>query len=613
MKFRNYQVMNRLIKILFLFILISGCNKSGTGEGKDDSSETILTTKTLFSTAIQNEQGVVAIDSTGMTINNSFPGFTKISQGSIIVGEKFALAPFGFARKVISVSDNGTGKILATAPAFMTDIFLQADINYNGGFANINDTIHSGKPADDSYFEFQVDKILKDFDGNSGTDYDQIRLSGTAKFRISRTSFAWKKSKENTKVQSAKLAIEVEDLSAFNITVGTKAEDRWIYPGLSYILPIEFYVPTPFGVPLPVYLPTNISVAASGEISLDFGITATFKSNGKFVIGAEYKEGVWNNISGGTFAPALNINNSSIGFSGEIGFYPLDIKAEIYPYYQKNITASIGAKAGIKLKGAVNNQSLNTDVDLEASVEGGIDVDFADWMGIDANFLLNKVIAAKNLAHNVVPFVVPTNGLIAYYPLDGNASDLSGNNNNGTINGGISVTADRKNIAGKAFLFNGFDSYILIPPSSTLNSITAQSDATFTCWFKTDSWNNVGGHISKNNNGNDLHYRFLINETGTLLQVEQPYAYGNYPALAANRWYHFAAVKSGNTARFYLDGTLINETAMLNDHWASDFNTNLEIGRDAHGPVEYTRGAFDEIRIYNRALSQSEIQLMKNL
>lgn len=204
-------------------------------------------------------------------------------------------------------------------------------------------------------------------------------------------------------------------------------------------------------------------------------------------------------------------------------------------------------------------------------------------------------------------------GLIAYYPLDGSAIDLSGSNNNGTVNGGVSFTTDRKNITGKACLFNGFDSYILIPPSLTLNSITAQSDATFTCWFKTDSWNNVGGHISKNNNGNDLHYRFLINETGTLLQVEQPYAYGNYPALSVNRWFHFAAVKSGNTARFYLDGTLINETTMLNDQWASDFNTNLEIGRDAHGPVEYTRGAFDDIRIYNRALTQSEIQIIKNL
>jgi Concanavalin A-like lectin/glucanases superfamily len=205
-----------------------------------------------------------------------------------------------------------------------------------------------------------------------------------------------------------------------------------------------------------------------------------------------------------------------------------------------------------------------------------------------------------------------TNGLVAYFPFDGNVADASSNNNNGTIHGGISYSTDRNNRPGKACLFNGSDSYILVPPSPTLNSITTQTDTTFTCWFKTDNWNNIGGHISKNDNANNLHYRFLVNETGSLLQIEQLYANGIYSPLIANKWYHFAAVKTGNTSRIYLDGTLISETSMLSSPWATDYNTNLEIGRDAHGPVEYTRGIFDEIRIYNRSLTKAEIQMIMN-
>lgn len=42
-----------------------------------------------------------------------------------------------------------------------------------------------------------------------------------------------------------------------------------------------------------------------------------------------------------------------------------------------------------------------------------------------------------------VPTYVPTNGLVAYYPFNGNANDVSGSGNNGVINGNITLTTDR--------------------------------------------------------------------------------------------------------------------------------------------------------------------------
>src|SRR4051812_24571649 len=54
---------------------------------------------------------------------------------------------------------------------------------------------------------------------------------------------------------------------------------------------------------------------------------------------------------------------------------------------------------------------------------------------------------------------VPTNGLIGYWPFSGNASDISGTGNHGTIFG-ASLTTDRCGNANSAYLFNGTSDYI---------------------------------------------------------------------------------------------------------------------------------------------------------
>jgi hypothetical protein len=57
-----------------------------------------------------------------------------------------------------------------------------------------------------------------------------------------------------------------------------------------------------------------------------------------------------------------------------------------------------------------------------------------------------------------VPSYVPTNGLVAYYPFNGNANDASGNGNNGVVNG-ATLTTDRFGDVGKAYSFDGNSNY----------------------------------------------------------------------------------------------------------------------------------------------------------
>ena len=72
---------------------------------------------------------------------------------------------------------------------------------------------------------------------------------------------------------------------------------------------------------------------------------------------------------------------------------------------------------------------------------------------------------------------LPTDGLIAYYPFNGNANDESGNSNNGTVNG-ATLTSDRNGNANSAYSFDGINDYIEIN-----NPFYNNDEITFTAWF----------------------------------------------------------------------------------------------------------------------------------
>ena len=74
-----------------------------------------------------------------------------------------------------------------------------------------------------------------------------------------------------------------------------------------------------------------------------------------------------------------------------------------------------------------------------------------------------------------------TEGLIAYYPFDGNADDMSGYNNHGTIHGGVTLTEDRKGRPNSAYSFNGTNGYIEVIDNPQINSAALVDNYTFSC------------------------------------------------------------------------------------------------------------------------------------
>ena len=79
-------------------------------------------------------------------------------------------------------------------------------------------------------------------------------------------------------------------------------------------------------------------------------------------------------------------------------------------------------------------------------------------------------------------------GLVAWYPFDGNASDMSGNGNHGTVNG-ASLSPDRHGVAGKAYSFDGVDDFVQIEDHSSLDF---NSTLTFHFWINPNNWEGSG-------------------------------------------------------------------------------------------------------------------------
>ncbi|WP_462352398.1 leucine-rich repeat protein [Capnocytophaga leadbetteri] len=203
-------------------------------------------------------------------------------------------------------------------------------------------------------------------------------------------------------------------------------------------------------------------------------------------------------------------------------------------------------------------------------------------------------------------------GLIAYYPFNGNANDYSGNGNNGTVYG-AQLTSDKNGKHNAAYTFDGVNDFIKVPTSSSLENF--DKEITISAWININKWFNSGsvGYFPILEKSDESSIGGLMNlHINTSTGIQSIYrgniAYNNYK-IPLNQWVYVSFVCKNNTAYFYIDGNLIGKKQM-NGNYSYKKNSPLIIGKDIPGLVEYANGKIDEIRIYNRALSDSEIKFL---
>jgi uncharacterized protein (TIGR02145 family) len=220
--------------------------------------------------------------------------------------------------------------------------------------------------------------------------------------------------------------------------------------------------------------------------------------------------------------------------------------------------------------------------------------------GCDSSATLNLTVT------NTIPSYLPTNGLIGYWPFNGNANDESGNGNHGTVNG-ATLTTDRNGNSGKAYSFDGISSYIEVLHNSIFNLTNSMS---FSFWLNSNDVNQHQSIINKANPGVSDSWIVQLSPTqndtkkiwlncgglNTISQMSNPSLETN------NKWYHVLATYDMNVVKFYINGILDN-IFTLNSPTPSNQN-NIKIG----GLLgEIFNGKLDDIAIYNRALTQQEV------
>jgi hypothetical protein len=195
-----------------------------------------------------------------------------------------------------------------------------------------------------------------------------------------------------------------------------------------------------------------------------------------------------------------------------------------------------------------------------------------------------------------------TNGLVAYYPFNGNANDATGNGNN-LSNYGAMLCADRFGNSNHAYFFNG-SSYF----GSSVAPLSQVDNWTMSAWIQPASLA-PGGFtyavfmgFDNGTTGNGYGFGLSAgNQLTGLFGGIGPF-FSGYVFPSTNQWYQVVMLRSSGSTMIYVNGvstTNINTTT-------PETPTSFEIG-SATG-TRFFIGAIDDVRIYKNAISASEVQ-----
>ncbi len=203
--------------------------------------------------------------------------------------------------------------------------------------------------------------------------------------------------------------------------------------------------------------------------------------------------------------------------------------------------------------------------------------------------------------------VNPDSGLVAYFPFNGNVLDVTGNGYDGTINGNASLVPDRFGSQNKAFTFPDQSSSVSIANSTNLN---LENGFTLNAWIKYKSGGTkviICKHVCGYVNGfifwidTDGQLKLLLGQSGWSVV-------GTNQTFVEDAWYMVTATyDSGtSTAKVYVDGQLAGNGSVA----YNNFSPNpVSIGESYQNNCVAGNmdGAVDEVKIYNRPLSDAEI------
>lgn len=203
-----------------------------------------------------------------------------------------------------------------------------------------------------------------------------------------------------------------------------------------------------------------------------------------------------------------------------------------------------------------------------------------------------------------------TNGLVAYYPFNGNANDASGNGHNGSAQHTF-VTTNQFGQANSALAFSG-NGWVSVPYASSLST----TDFTVSLMFNAKAGFNTFCLLRSGGVSADLYRGYELtsvnNHTDFGFWVfDGSDSYGTGSCLTPignwqqNTWYNLTFTQSGTNSRLYLNGVVIGANTNSTPY-APAQNNDIYIG--ANIDSAFFTGIICDVRFYNRGLSATEVQ-----
>lgn len=230
---------------------------------------------------------------------------------------------------------------------------------------------------------------------------------------------------------------------------------------------------------------------------------------------------------------------------------------------------------------------------------------------------INASVTISGNASGIDPWgflVVEKGGIQGHWSFDDNGGDYSPNRLNMSLTNGADYSNESR-YSSKSLILDGINDYATTPDDAKLDMRTG--DFSFAAWFYRESSDTVNLRVLSKGGASSTDTGYAL--WGSNTQISASVSNGQTrliltaPHNGAGKWTHVAVnvnrTSSPYTIEMFIDG--VSKTTTVADTLSSvDINSSkaLDIGRDVSGL--YWKGRIDDVRIYNRLLSKSEIKLL---
>ena len=694
---KNLLTLLSLIIIFSFIIFIQSCKEENPAEPSPIDNEVVIpkTTKSIDSTDYSDNLISISNDSLIFTFKSEFVTKYNLAVNDVLVITK----GMGLLRKITSMQLSGNEAEVTTRQATLTEAIEKGKISLKQSLqkASINkvDYFYEGikyklNKGPESNYDFELDIVLYDLDGDLNTTNDQVKLVGNC---IIAADVIFEADIDFLQLQSGKIGLEainsenLELIASLNYTL-----EKEITLATVHFTPIYYQLG-----PLPVIILIQFDIKVGGNGYANASLTVGFENTITYEAGINYVKGQgWGPYS--VFSNQFDYNEPTLtANAGARVYVKPEISLAVYgvlagyanaeaygeilvdlletPWWElySGLDFGVGARAKIwsveifdyetnvlELRWLIAQASSSgnpppaptlssptdgaTDISLPPTLIWNASTDATSYtlqVSTNSNFTsfdynqiglteTSQTVSGLNATthyywrvnamngngtsgwSSVWNFTTESggsgNGLIAYYPFNGNAHDSTGHGYNGT-NHGVVFVADRFSLPGKAAHFSGGSSSY-ITTSNTGN--IALNDTFSVCfWIK---YENGGIIIEKDIVGTvNTDWHIDCDGSGKIgFRVGTAATFYTDGSVNDNVWHSIVLLRnrSNGIIRMYIDGQLDRQISGQTQNLTGTANINIGAWENPTSFNGGFTGSLDDVRFYTRELTESEIQLL---